>query len=81
MGDLLVGDIGLPAGFAEAIQREMLTDGLVREALPARPLESNKGTYGKVMVLAGSPYLAPATEAGTAAGRIGAGLITIAVWT
>lgn len=80
VGDLLVGDIGLPAGFADAIQLEMLTDGLVREALPARPLESNKGTYGKVMVLAGSPpYPGSAYLAGTAAGRIGAGLITIAV--
>jgi hydroxyethylthiazole kinase-like uncharacterized protein yjeF len=80
VGDLLVGEIGLPAGMDEAIQLEMLTDALVRAALPARPLESNKGTFGKVMVLAGSPpYPGSAYLAATAAGRVGAGLITLAV--
>ncbi len=80
VGDLLVGDIGLPPGMDAAIRLEMLTDALVRGMLPARPLESNKGTYGKVMVLAGSPpYPGSAYLAGTAAGRVGAGLITLAV--
>ncbi len=80
VGDLVVGSIGLPAGMDAAIQLEMITDALVRPALPARPLDSNKGTYGKVMVLAGSPpYPGSAYLASTAAGRIGAGLITLAV--
>ncbi len=80
VGDLLVGDIGLPSGMDASVSLEMLTDALVREALPARPLDSNKGTYGKVMVLAGSPpYPGSAYLAGTAAGRVGAGLITLAV--
>jgi hydroxyethylthiazole kinase-like uncharacterized protein yjeF len=80
VGDLLVGDIGLPVGMDEAIQLEMLTDVLVREELPPRPLESNKGTFGKVMALAGSPpYPGSAYLAGTAAGRVGAGLVTLAV--
>ncbi len=80
VGDLVVGSIGLPAGMDEAIRLEMLTDALVREELPLRPLESNKGTFGKVMVLAGSPpYPGSAYLAATAAGRVGAGLITLAV--
>jgi ADP-dependent NAD(P)H-hydrate dehydratase / NAD(P)H-hydrate epimerase len=80
VGDLLVGGIGLPAGMDEQIRVEMLTDTLVREELPARPLESNKGTFGKVMTLAGSPpYPGSAYLAATAAGRVGAGLITLAV--
>lgn len=80
VGDLLVGDIGLPPGMDGAIQLEMLTDALVREELPERPLESNKGTFGKVMVLAGSPpYPGSAYLAATAAGRVGAGLVTMAV--
>jgi NAD(P)H-hydrate epimerase len=58
----------------------MLTDALVRKELPARPLESNKATFGKVMLLAGSPpYPGSAYLAATAAGRVGAGLITLAV--
>ena len=80
VGDLLVGSIGLPAGMDDAIPLEMMTDDLVRAALPERPLNSNKGTYGKVMLLAGSPpYPGSAYLAATAAGRIGAGLITLAV--
>ncbi len=80
VGDLLVGSIGLPAGMDEAIRLEMLTAALVRQELPPRPLESNKGTFGKVMVLAGSPpYPGSAYLAATAAGRVGAGLVTLAV--
>ena len=80
VGDLVVGCIGLPAGMDDAVRLEMITETLVRAALPARPLDSNKGTYGKVMVLAGSPpYPGSAYLAATAAGRVGAGLITLAV--
>jgi hydroxyethylthiazole kinase-like uncharacterized protein yjeF len=80
VGDLLVGGIGLPPGMDAAIALEMLTDTLVRPMLPARPLDSNKGTFGKVMLLAGSPpYPGSAYLAATAAGRVGAGLITLAV--
>jgi NAD(P)H-hydrate epimerase len=43
-------------------------------------LNSNKGTFGKVMLFCGSPpYPGSAYLAGTAAGRIGAGLVTLAV--
>lgn len=80
VGELMVGSIGLPDGMDAAISLEMLTDALARKELPTRPLESNKGTFGKVMVLAGSPpYPGSAYLATTAAGRVGAGLITLAV--
>jgi NAD(P)H-hydrate epimerase len=80
VGELMVGSIGLPAGMDEAIHLEMLTEAMMREELPPRPLESNKGTFGKVMLLAGSPpYPGSAYLAATAAGRVGAGLITMAV--
>jgi len=62
------------------IQTEMLTGALVKNILPKRPLDSNKGTFGKVMLLCGSPaYPGSAFLAGSGAGRIGAGLITLAV--
>lgn len=80
IGDLFIGDIGLPAEMGSDIQTEMLDGQLVRALLPKRSLNSNKGTFGKVMLLCGSPpYPGSAYLAGTAAARVGAGLITLAV--
>ena len=80
IGQLLIGSIGLPPDLEEHLQTEMLTNELGRQLLPRRPLESNKGTFGKVMLLAGSPaYPGSAFLAGSAAARTGAGLITLAV--
>lgn len=80
LGKLYVGDIGLPAKLEAHLQSEMLTGALVTKVLPKRPLDSNKGTFGKVMLLCGSPpYPGSAFLAGSGAGRVGAGLITLAV--
>jgi NAD(P)H-hydrate epimerase len=80
VGELEVGGIGLPPGMADGIESELLDANFVRALLPPRPLDSNKGTYGKVMLLAGSlPYPGSAYLAATAAGRVGAGLVTLAV--
>jgi len=80
IGKLYVADIGLPPALESHLQTEMPTDDLVRKLLPPRPLESNKGTFGKVMLFCGSfPYPGSAFLAGSAAGRVGAGLITLAV--
>ncbi len=80
IGELFVGGIGLPPALEEHLKTEMLTGLLVETLLPQRPLDSNKGTFGKVMLLCGSPpYPGSAYLAGSAAGRIGAGLITLAV--
>ncbi|HKD77369.1 MAG TPA: NAD(P)H-hydrate epimerase, partial [Ktedonobacterales bacterium] len=79
VGELHTGSIGLPdemdlGGVAEQVMPE-----IVAAVLPERPANSHKGTYGKVIVLAGSPeFPGAALLAATAAGRIGAGLITIA---
>jgi hydroxyethylthiazole kinase-like uncharacterized protein yjeF len=79
VGELEVGSIGLPEEMPIAPGMEVLDAPMVRHSLPARPLESNKGTFGKAMILAGSPqYVGAAYLAASAAGRIGAGLITIA---
>ena len=79
-GQLAVGSIGLPPELESNLTTEMLTPELVNSLLPKRPLESNKGTYGKVMLFCGSPpYPGSAFLAGNAAARIGAGLITLAV--
>ena len=79
VGELEVGSIGLPDEMSIPPGMEVMDAPLMRPSLPARPLESNKGTYGKAMILAGSPqYVGAAFLAASAAGRIGAGLITIA---
>lgn len=80
LGELYVGDIGLPPEMELNLQTEMLTGELVNTLLPRRPFNSNKGTFGKVMLFCGSPpYPGSAYLAGNAAGRTGAGLITLAV--
>ncbi len=80
VGKLYVASIGLPPELEQTLATEMLNDDLIRDLLPPRPLQSNKGTFGKVMLLCGSfPYPGSAYLAGTASGRVGAGLITLAV--
>jgi len=80
MGDLYVGDIGLPPELEQHLQTEMLTAKETHSLLPARPLDSNKGTFGRVMLFCGSPaYPGSAFLASNAAGRAGAGLVTLAV--
>ncbi|HTI13197.1 MAG TPA: NAD(P)H-hydrate dehydratase [Dictyobacter sp.] len=80
MGDLRVGEIGLPPELEEHLHTEIITGQQAHRLLPERPLNSNKGTFGKVMLYCGSlPYPGSMFLAGSAAGRVGAGLITLAV--
>lgn len=80
VGQLAVGGIGLPDDMPIPADMDWIDAALVRALLPARPLNSNKGTFGKIMVFAGSPpYPGSAYMAASAAGRVGAGLVTMAV--
>lgn len=57
-----------------------LDDALAARLLPARPARGHKGTFGKLLVLAGSlDYAGAALLVCRAAGRAGAGLVTLAV--
>ena len=81
VGQLRVVDIGLaPELDAEIeISLELLTDSWVRRQLPARPLDSHKGTFGHALVVAGSRnYVGAAYLSSQAAVRAGAGLVTLA---
>lgn len=56
-----------------------LTAGWVAERLPARPERSHKGTFGRLLVVAGSmEYAGAALLAGLGAARSGAGLVCLA---
>jgi NAD(P)H-hydrate epimerase len=78
-GELVVADIGIDPALEADIRSEVATASKARQLVPERPPNAHKGTFGKAMVVAGSvnytgaPYLAAA-----AAGRVGAGLVTLA---
>jgi len=79
IGKLIVADIGIPTALAEDIVTEAITPEWVRKVLPKRPPSANKGTFGRVLVIAGSiNYIGAAYLACVAAGRVGAGLVTLA---
>ena len=46
---------GFAAEFGAGIQTELMTGAWARSALPARPVDAHKGTFGSAMVVAGSP--------------------------
>ncbi len=82
LGELHVVDIGLPDDLPawKDIHREVPDEDRVRQLLPARPKDAHKGTFGTVLVVAGSVnFTGAAYLAGKAAYRVGAGLVTLAV--
>ncbi|OGO49088.1 MAG: NAD(P)H-hydrate epimerase, partial [Chloroflexi bacterium RBG_16_64_43] len=81
VGRLVIGDIGLPVGFAplEKASLWMAEPGMLRAWVPARPRSAHKGSFGRVVVVAGSiNYPGAALLSGEAAYRVGAGLVTLA---
>ena len=82
VGELQVVDIGLPENLDSwnSIQTEAADWNMVSALLPERTPASHKGTFGTAFVVAGSSsYTGAALLAGTAAYRVGAGLVTMAV--
>lgn len=79
-GRLLVADIGVDCGLADDVQLELATPASLKRLLPARPPDAHKGTFGKALLVAGSAnYTGAAHLAAAAAGRVGAGLVTLGV--
>jgi len=78
-GQLIIADIGLPPELAKHITTEFITNETVRAMLPKRPLDANKGTFGRVLVCGGSVnFIGAMYLACEAALRVGAGLVTLA---
>ncbi len=82
VGHLEIVDIGIP----EKVIREKhiylnwVTEEEIATLLPSRDPDSHKGTYGHVLVLAGSPGLTGAAILTSMAGlRSGAGLVTLGI--
>jgi NAD(P)H-hydrate epimerase len=77
-GALVVAEIGIPEPMLEEIMSETLNRDYARRLLPARPADAHKGSFGKVLVIAGSiHYPGAATLACGGAARVGAGLVTL----
>ncbi|HSK31441.1 MAG TPA: NAD(P)H-hydrate epimerase, partial [Candidatus Limnocylindria bacterium] len=81
VGDLVVADIGIASeAVAEVAPRtELLEVEMIRWLVPRREPDSHKGTFGHVLIVAGSRgKTGAAILAARAAMRTGAGLVTLA---
>ncbi len=81
-GDLAVADIGIPENVIDAVEGpdiRLLTADELRPLVPPRSRDAHKGTFGHVLVVAGSRGKTGAAHL-TACGalRSGAGLVTVA---
>ena len=80
VGRLWLVDIGIPPQFAQDLATEISDATEMRALLPARPFGSNKGTFGHLVVVAGSVGKTGAATLSSEAGlKAGAGLVTAAV--
>jgi NAD(P)H-hydrate epimerase len=81
-GELVAADIGIDPKLPEVsgVALELVTAETARSLLPPRPGDGHKGTFGSVLVAAGSAqYWGAPFLAGKAAYRAGAGLVALAV--
>ncbi len=81
VGDLIVAEIGIPSQLFDnpALKLELLEPEAVLPFFRKRKKDAHKGTYGHVLVVAGSLGKGGAAAlAGRAALRMGAGLVTVA---
>ncbi len=80
VGRLFQVDLSIPPALAAAIPTELAEAREMRELLPARPWGSHKGTFGHVLVLAGSAgKTGAAALTSEGALRAGAGLVTLGI--
>ena len=82
VGELVVAPIGIPPALLDApeLKLELVEEGTVRPFFAPRKKDSHKGTYGHLLIVAGSVGKSGAAAlAGRAALRMGAGLVTVAV--
>jgi hydroxyethylthiazole kinase-like uncharacterized protein yjeF len=76
-GDVILADIGNPPDLLENENHKLHL--IEPHEIPARVSDSNKGTYGRVLIIGGSVGKSGAAAmAGQAALRAGAGLVTVA---
>ncbi len=78
-GEIVVAEIGIAEDLLKDVSVELLDAHMLREMLPERPRDAHKGTFGRVLVIAGSLHYTGAPHlAAAGAYRVGAGLVTLA---
>ena len=78
-GEVVLADIGIPPELTHNLTTELITSAWARSVLPRRSVVAHKGSFGKVLVVAGSiNYVGAAYLAASGAMRVGAGLVTLA---
>ena len=81
-GEIVVSDISIPKGAAhqQVLKDQLLSPEKMAKLLPHRPRHSHKGTFGHVLIIAGSiPFLGAPTFSALGAIRSGSGMVTLAV--
>jgi NAD(P)H-hydrate epimerase len=81
VGELVVAPIGIPPALFEdpALKLELVEEATVRPFFRKRKRDTHKGTFGHLLIVAGSVGKSGAAAlAGRAALRTGAGLVTVA---
>jgi NAD(P)H-hydrate epimerase len=83
VGEWKTVDISIPLSLVETLKLDvprLITPADVARALPKRPPDGHKGTFGHVLVVGGSPnYVGAPLLTALAALESGAGLVTLAV--
>lgn len=81
-GEVVIADIGIPADVFDQLEGpriELLTREQMRPLIPPRAVDSHKGDFGRVVVVAGSAGKSGAAVlCAQGAMRSGAGLVTVA---
>jgi NAD(P)H-hydrate epimerase len=80
VGEVFVVDIGVPPAVIDGmgLRENVLTPEEAADLLPDRPPDAHKGTFGKIVVIAGSVgYTGAAALTAESALRSGAGLVTL----
>lgn len=78
-GEVVVGDIGYPDEAYDSVKKiARCIDNYDLSLIPARPNYSHKGSFGKVLVIAGNSEMSGAAAmCAMAAYRVGAGLVRV----
>jgi NAD(P)H-hydrate epimerase len=81
MGEVTVADIGIPYALAEGLDTPVLLEKEeMAQLLPFRPRDGHKGTFGRILMLAGSAGMTGAAYlSASAAYRMGTGLVKLAL--